>query len=218
MLIWLRNRGYDTKTNIVSWTIVRVSRLYTRTRRYRYRFFADNSFKNFQVATMQSADPDASQDETLTASFEYVRDGFECTVTVSWLNENNNDTTCYDMFAYTGTKKFGILNTHVETCGLTTYKQSPSGSTIIHYDPPKGMVTITAIAISARSANIDTLPIPITIDSRNYPLTSDFYTFGYRTVTVAASKRKMLQVDMMLSKPVANLVTFGIYKQPQSLL
>lgn len=181
-----------------------------------YRFFADNSFKYFKVAAMQSEDPDSNQDETLTASFEYEQDDFECAVTVSWLNENNNDTTCYDMFAYTGTKRFGVLNAHVETCGLTAYK--PSGaSAIIHYDPPKDMVTITAIAIRIRTANLDTLPIPSTLDARNYPLTSDHYTFGYRTVTVGAGKRKMLQVDMVLSKPVANLVTFGVYKLPQPL-
>ncbi|VVC33943.1 Hypothetical protein CINCED_3A002730 [Cinara cedri] len=182
------------------------------------RFFADNSFKYFNVAAMRSADPDTSQDETLTATFEYKRDGFECAMTVSWLNENNNDTTCYDMFAYTGTKRFGILNMHIETCGLTAYKQSgPGGGAIVHYDPPKDMVTITAIAIRARSTNLDTLPIPSTLDARNYPLASDHYTFGHRTVNVAAGKRKMLQIDMVLSKPVANLVTFGIYKLPQPL-
>lgn len=188
-----------------------------------YRFYVDNSFKDFHVAVMRSTDSDTDQDVTLTASFEYEKDGFECTMTVSWRNENNNDTTDYNMFAYSGVRSFGgFMNAHIETCGLTAYR---SGSTavastaaaaaaVVPLDPPKDPVIITAITISARSPDLDTLPIPSTLNSSSYPLTNDYYTFSKRTVTVG--RRKMLEVNMELSKPVANLVTFGIYKLPQA--
>ncbi|CAH1732202.1 vanin-like protein 1 isoform X2 [Aphis gossypii] len=186
-----------------------------------FRYFADNSFKYFHVATMRSADPDAEQrDDTLSASFQYERDGFECAMTVHWRNENNNDTTEYNMFAYSGTRTFsGFVDAHVETCGLTTYKQGDAaaaghyGGAVVYYDPPKDLVTITGITIAARSPDLGTLPIPSTLDTNSYPLANDYYTFSKRTVTVG--KRKMLEINMELSKPVANLVTFGIYKLPR---
>lgn len=184
----------------------------------------DNSFKDFHVAVMRSTDPDADQDVTLTASFEYEKDGFECTMTVSWRNENNNDTTDYNMFAYSGIRSFGgFMNAHIETCGLTAYRSGSAtaaatatvaGTAFVPLDPPKDPVIITAIAISARSPDLGTLPIPSTLNSSSYPLTNDYYTFSKRTVTVG--RRKMLEVNMELSKPVTNLVTFGIYKLPQS--
>lgn len=180
------------------------------------RFFVDNSFKDFHTAAMQSDDPDANQDETLTASFAYERDGFECAVTVSWRNENNNDTTDYTMFAYSGPRSFGgYVRAHVETCGLTAYRRADDrDAPIVPLDPPAGPVTITAITIAARSPDLGTLPIPSTLDTRSYPLTNDYYTFSKRSVTVG--KRTMLEINMELSKPVANLVTFGIYKLPQA--
>jgi len=114
------------------------------------------------------------------------------------------------------------MDAHVETCGLTAYRP-PSvpdacgagdtacyGQQVVPYDPPEGLVTITSITIAARSPNVDTLTIPSTMDTRGYPLTNDYYTFDKRLVTVG--KRKTLEVDMTLSKPVANLVTFGIYQ------
>lgn len=170
---------------------------------------------------MRSADPDAEQrDDTLSASFQYERDGFECAMTVRWRNENNNDTTEYNMFAYSGTRTFsGFVDAHVETCGLTTYKQGDAaaaghyGGAVVYYDPPKDLVTITGITIAARSPDLGTLPIPSTLDTSSYPLANDYYTFSKRTVTVG--KRKMLEINMELSKPVANLVTFGIYKLPR---
>ncbi|XP_025418126.1 vanin-like protein 2 isoform X3 [Sipha flava] len=180
------------------------------------RFFTDNSFRNFYVKTMRSEDPDADQDDTLTATFAYERDGFECAMTVSWRNENNNETTDYNMFGYSGTRSFGgFMDAHIETCGLTAYKPAAASAAVVYYDPPKDLVTITAIAITARSPDLGTLPIPSTLDARSYPLTNDHYTFSKRTVTVG--KRKMLEVNMELSKPVANLITFGIYKLPQPL-
>lgn len=179
----------------------------------------DNSFKNFHVQTMRSTEPDAElHDETLTATFAYERDGFECAMTVSWRNENNNETTDYNMFGYSGTRTFGgYMDAHIETCGLTAYTPAaaPAAAAVVYYDPPKDLVTITAIAITARSPDLGTLPIPSTLDARSYPLANDHYTFTKRTVTVG--KRKMLEVNMELSKPVANLVTFGIYKLPQPL-
>lgn len=189
------------------------------------RFFLDNSFKQFQVTAMRSADSESDREDTLSAAFEYERDGFECAVTVGWRNENNNETTDYNLFAYSGTRSFGgFMDTHIETCGLTTYKPKADDATsaagfgqiVVPYDPPKGLVTITSINIAVRSPNTpDTLPIPITLDTRGYPLTNDYYTFDKRTVTVG--KRKMLEINMSLSKPVANLVTFGIYKLPAQL-
>lgn len=175
----------------------------------------DNSFKDFQVATMQSSDPDADQEDTLTTSFAYERDGFECAMTVSWRNENNNDMTDYNMFAYSGTRSFGgFLDAHIETCGLTAYHSTgPTTAAFVPLDPPKDLVTITAITIAARSPDLTTLPIPSTLDTSSYPLTNDYYTFSKRTVTVG--QRKMLEINMELSKPVVNLVTFGIYKLPQ---
>lgn len=170
------------------------------------------------MATMRSADPDAEQqDDTLSASFQYERDGFECAVTVRWRNENNNDTTEYNMFGYSGTRTFsGYVDAHIETCGLTAYKPSAvhrGGGAVVYYDPPKDLVTITGITIAARSPDLGTLPIPTTLDTRSYPLANDSYTFSKRTVTVG--KRKMLEINMELSKPIANLVTFGIYKLPR---
>lgn len=187
-----------------------------------YRYFVDNSFKLFHTAAMRSAS-DADQDDTLSASFQYERDGFECAMTVSWRNENNNETTDYTMFAYSGDRSFGgFMDAHIETCGLTTYKprdaaaggQADGGVTLVYYDPPKDLVTITSVAIVARSTDTGTLPIPSTLDARGYPLANDRYTFNKRTVTVG--KRKVLEINMELSKPVADLVTFGIYKLPQT--
>ncbi|XP_025191100.1 vanin-like protein 1 isoform X3 [Melanaphis sacchari] len=185
-----------------------------------FRYFADSSFKYFHVATMRSADPDAEQaNDTLSATFQYERDGFECAMTVRWRNENNNDTTDYNMFAYSGTRTFsGYVDAHIETCGLTTYKPADAaaghqGGAFVYYNPPKDLVTITGITIAARSSDLGTLPIPSTLDTSSYPLANDYYTFSKRTVTVG--KRKMLEINMELSKPVANLVTFGIYKLPR---
>lgn len=189
-----------------------------------YRYFVDNSFKLFHTAVMRSSS-DADQEDTLSTSFQYERDGFECAMTVSWRNENNNETTDYTMFAYSGDRSFGgFMNAHIETCGLTTYKprdattggqaSGVSGATLVYYDPPKDLVTITSVAIVARSTDTGTLPIPSTLDARGYPLANDKYTFNKRTVTIG--KQKMLEINMELSKPVADLVTFGIYKLPRT--
>jgi len=110
------------------------------------------------------------------------------------------------------------VDAHIETCGLTTYKPGGAapghyGGAVVYYDPPKDLVTITGITIAARSPDLGTLPIPSTLDTNSYPLANDYYTFSKRTVTVG--KRKMLEINMELSKPVANLVTFGIYKLPR---
>lgn len=163
---------------------------------------------------MRSAEPDEDQYDTLTASFEYERNGFECTVTVSWRNENNNVTTDYNMFAYSGTRTFGgFMDAHVETCGLTSYAPpAADGLPFLHYDPPKDLATITSIAIVARTPDVGPLPIPVTLDTRSYPLADEYYTFSKRAVTVG--QRTVLEINMELSKPVANLVTFGIYKLP----
>lgn len=191
------------------------------------RFFVDNSFEHFHLAALQPSDTEPErEDDTLTASFEYKNDGFECAMTVSWRNENNNnETTDYSMFAYSGTRSFGgFMDAHIETCGLTAYKRrggnrgnsgfaSSNSNTVVYYDPPKNLVTITSIAIAARSPDLGVLPIPSTLDAHSYPLTNDHYTFSKRTVTVG--DRKMLEIHMELTKPVANLITFGIYKLPR---
>lgn len=168
---------------------------------------------------MRSTGSDADlQNDTLTASMEYERNGFHCVVTVSWQNENNNDTTEYNMFAYSGIRSFGgFLDAHVETCGVTSYKppdvvSNTVGGTVVYYNPPKNLATIRSISIVARTPDVGTLPIPITMDTHSYPLTTDFYTFSKRTTVF--SKQKMLEVKMELSKPVNNLITFGIYKLP----
>lgn len=181
------------------------------------RYFVDNSFKEFDLVVMRSTSVDADLDDTLTTSFTYERDGFECAVTVSWRNENNNLTTDYNMFAYSGTRSFGgFMEAHVETCGLTAYKPSSTAAAnaVVAYDPPRDLATITAITIVARSPGLDTLPIPSTLDTRGYPLSNEHYTFNKRIVTVG--KRKTIEMNMELTKPVANLITFGIYKLPSA--
>lgn len=171
---------------------------------------------------MRSMGSDADlQRDTLSASMEYEQNGFHCTVTVSWQNENNNDTTEYNMFAYSGLRNFGgFMDTHIETCGLTAYKpidvvNNHFGGTVVYYNPPKNLATIRSISIVARTPDLGTLPIPITLNTHSYPLTNDFYTFTKRTTVF--SKQKMLEVKMELTKPVTNLITFGIYKLPQTV-
>ncbi|XP_050438268.1 vanin-like protein 1 isoform X2 [Adelges cooleyi] len=180
------------------------------------RFFMDKSFKYFHVETMRS---ELEQDDTLTASMEYEQDGFACAMTVSWRNENNNATTDYNMFAYSGRRTFGdFLSAHVETCGLTAYKyrdSSAGGGGVSYYDPPKSLVTITAIDIVARTSDLTTAVIPTTLNTASYPLTNDYFTFAKRTVA-AEDGRKVLEVSMQLCKPVANLITFGLYKLPRT--
>lgn len=174
------------------------------------RFFVDNSFKDFNTAAMRSADTE--QDEVLTAAFEYKHDGFECVMSVNWRNENNNVTTDYNMFAYSGNRTFGgFMDAHIETCGLTAFKPGETAA-VVAYDPPNDLVTIMSIVIVVRTPDVGTLPIPVTMDTRCYPLTDNHYTFSKRTVT--HGKRKMLEINMELTKPVANLVTFAIYKLP----
>ncbi|XP_050528694.1 vanin-like protein 2 isoform X2 [Daktulosphaira vitifoliae] len=179
------------------------------------RFFLDGSFKYFQVETMES---EYDQDEILTASFSYEQDGFACAMTISWRNENNNVSTDYNMFAYSGDRTFGgFLNAHIETCGLTLYKYKEhfSGG-VTYYNPAKNLVTITAIDIVARSSDLTTVPIPTTLNMSSYPLTSDFFTFAKHTVSTDDGQ-KMQEIHMQLSKPVADLVSFGIYKLPRDM-
>lgn len=179
-----------------------------------------NDMKFLQDLSLQSFD---IQPLVLTAAPEihtnyltYENDSFCCNLEVSWQSEAKfSDFSSYKMVAYSGNRNFSLASVnHIEACGLILCAENSISSCGIMPDLnlKNSDVKILSIKISAKSFNVSSIPVPSTLTSSLYPLDVEDFTFN--SAIVKENDKEYYSIEMHLTRPVTDLITFAVYKLP----
>lgn len=178
------------------------------------KFKTDRTLQLFHIHSLEQ-----NEDTQIhTNYFTYENENFRCNLEVSWQSEvNSNNFASYKMIAYSGKRTFNRVRvTHIEACGLILCAENNVSSCGLMPDLNlKRGVKILSIKITARSHDLFSVPVPSTLTLSLYPL--DVAVFTFKSSIVEENNVEYRKIEMQLTEPVTDLITFAVYKLPSDL-
>uniref|UniRef100_A0A8D8TLY8 Vanin-like protein 1 n=1 Tax=Cacopsylla melanoneura TaxID=428564 RepID=A0A8D8TLY8_9HEMI len=174
------------------------------------RLLCDSSYSSFHSKPLECIQP--NDKNTSTFSYSEPKHGFSCSIEVVWTNKDcNNNMPSYKMFGYAGERTFsGAKTCYIEVCGLSAVTNDAVGCGKIP-DLYHSGVTIHSISINVSSSSgLNSIAVPITINSSVVPIHVTDYTFNN-------DGKSIQNIQMNLVKPSTDLITFAVYRLPQEV-